>query len=367
MTARHRFFARGALVLAAFLATVLVPLLSSHAAVPGYMQENLVADLPNVAANTDPNLVNPWGIAFASGGPFWIADNGTGLSTVYQANGQPAPAAAPLRVTIPMPSSNTTPPAGAHASPTGMVFNGTAGFALAPGQPALFLFATEEGTISGWNANVNMSQAVLKVDRSSSAVYKGLALLGNQLYAANFATNAIDVFNNDFSLAGSFTDPNVPAGFAPFGVQNLGGALYVTYAKQDDKKHDDVAGPGNGFVDLFDPGSHAFTRVVSGGAGQSPLNSPWGLALAPANFGPFSGDLLVGNFRDGRINAFDPKTGALRGQLADPNGQVIAIPGIWGLAIAPSPDNAAEPSLYFTAGTGGEQHGLFGRLHAVGG
>jgi uncharacterized protein (TIGR03118 family) len=153
----------------------------------------------------------------------------------------------------------------------------------------------------------------------------------------------------------------VPAGFAPFGIQNVGGLLYVTYAKQDGQKHDDVRGAGNGFVDLFNPSTHAFTRVVSG----RPLNSPWGLARAPANFGPFSGDLLVGNFGDGWINAFDPRTGAFRGALKEPSGQVIAIDGLWGLAFARDPGNPSEPLLFFTAGMGDEQHGLFGTLHAV--
>jgi uncharacterized protein (TIGR03118 family) len=363
LKARPSFPLRGTIVPAVLVAMTLVSTPSSDAATSGYMQTNLVSDVSGAATRTDPNLVNPWGIAFGPNGPLWIADNGKGVSTLYLGNGNLVPSAsAPLVVTIPPPPGSTD-----SASPTGMVFNDSSGFALAPGGPAVFLFATENGTISGWNPNLNMTHAVLKVDRSASAVYKGLALLGNRLYAANFRANAIDVFNSDFSSAGSFTDPRVPAGFAPFGIQNLGGRLYVTYAKQDDNKHDDVRGPGNGYVDLFNPISHRFTRLVSGGTSRSPLNSPWGLALAPANFGRFSRDLLVGNFGDGWINAFDPRTGAFRGALKEPSGQVIAIDGLWGLAFARDPNNPAVPLLFFTAGSGGEQHGLFGTLQAASG
>jgi uncharacterized protein (TIGR03118 family) len=316
-----------------------------------------------MAAHTDARLVNPWGIAFLPAGPIWIADNGTGLSTAYQANGQlfPTPIA-PFAVTIPTPDGTGT------AAPTGMVFNNTVGFPVAPGRPAVFLFATEDGTIAGWNSSVDLTQAVLKVNNSPGAVYKGLALLGSQLFATNFRANSVDVFNSDFSPAGSFTDPTVPTGFAPFGIQNLGGSLVVTYALQNGEKHDDVSGPGNGYVDLFNPISHVFTRLISGGTPSSPLNSPWGLALAPANFGAFSGLLLVGNFGDGRINAFEPRTGALRGALAAPNGSPIVIEGLWSIKFGADPADFFQlhPLLYFTAGIGGEQHGLFGRLQAVG-
>jgi uncharacterized protein (TIGR03118 family) len=327
----------------------------------GYKQVNLVSDQPGVAIRTDPNLVNPWGISFGPGTPFWVADNHTGASTLYQESGVTFPnPAAPLVVTIPAPPGATDP-----ASPTGTVFNGTPGFALAPGKPALFLFATEDGTISGWSPSVDMTHALLKVNNSPGAVYKGLALLGNQLYAANFHANKVDVFNSDFSPAGSFTDPNIPAGFAPFGIQVINNTLYVTYAMQDGDQHDDVPGPGHGYVDMIDPTTHQFTRLISGGTASSPLSSPWGVALAPARFGPFAGQLLVGNFGDGRINAFDPKTGAFRGSLAGPDGKAIAIDGLWALTFGADTSNQGQPSLFFTAGPGGEQHGLFGRLDAT--
>jgi uncharacterized protein (TIGR03118 family) len=364
MSVTHRFRCPRLLVAAGCLALGLAPGLAVPAAAQGYQQMNLVSDLPGMAARTDPNLVNPWGIAFLPNGPLWIADNGTGVSTVYQGNGQifPTPLA-PLVLTIPTPGGTGT------AAPTGVVFNNTVGFAVTPGRPAVFLYATEDGTISGWNPSADPTHAILKVNNSGPAVYKGLAVLGNQLYAANFRANSVDVFKSDFSSAGSFTDPTVPAGFAPFGIQNLGGTLVVTYAKQNGEKHDDVAGPGNGYVDLFNSVSHTFTRLISGGTPTSPLNSPWGLAFAPANFGPFSGQLLVGNFGDGRINAFDPRTGAFRGSLAAPNGQAISIEGLWSLTVGTDPADLfhLRPFVYFTAGIDGEQHGLFGRLQAVGG
>ena len=239
MTARSRFVSRGPLALAVLVALGLVTSVAGSATAGGYVRADLVSDLPG-AARTDANLVNSWGIGFAPGGPFWVADNGTGVVTIYRGNSRPVPSPdAPLVVTVPPPPGGT-----GAATPTGVVFNDTAAFALAPGKPARFLFATEDGTISGWNPDVSMTNAVLEVDRSPGAAYKGLTRLGSQLFAANFRANSVDVFNGDFSLAGSFTDTTVPAGFAPFGIQNLGGALFVTFAKQDDAKHDDVRGPG---------------------------------------------------------------------------------------------------------------------------
>jgi uncharacterized protein (TIGR03118 family) len=332
-----------------------------------YAQENLVADAAGAGAQTDPNLVNPWGIATAPNGLLYVSDNHTGVSTVYQSNGQPAPSpSSPLVVTIPVPSGGMGP-----AAPTGIVYNDTTGLTLQTGKPALFVFATEDGTISGWNPDVDKTHALLKVDNSAHAVYKGLALLGGRLYATNFHENRVDVFNSDFSPAGSFTDTTVPAGFAPFGIQNLGGMLYVTFAKQDSDKHDDVKGPGHGFLDIFDPSTHAFVRLISG-LGQNnsvaaPLNSPWGLAIAPDGFGSFSRDLLVGNFGDGQINAFEPRTGKFAGALQQPNGQPVAIDGLWGLLFGTDPAKANQPVLFFAAGPDDENHGLLGRLRATGG
>lgn len=332
-----------------------------------FVQTNLTSDIPGLANNTDPNLVNPWGMTFSSTSPFWIADNHTGLSTVYNAAGQPFPTNSPLVVTIPPPSGGTPP-----ASPTGTVFNGSSGFELASGKPAAFIFATEDGTISGWNGSVSGSNAILKVDNSANAVYKGLAIgsnsSGNFLFAANFKAGTIDVFNSQFqqvSLPGGFKDASIPSGYAPFDVQTVGSNVYVTYAKQDADKHDDVAGPGNGFVDVFDTNGNMLRRLISNG----PLNSPWGLTVAPAGFGPFGGDLLVGNFGDGTINAFDPITGQFLGQMQDTAGNPISIEGLWSLQFGNGGLAGNPNTLFFTAGISGggtvEDHGLFGDLQPV--
>ena len=297
-----------------------------------------------------------------------MSDNGTGLTTLYNGAGTPQS----LVVTIAPPAS--PPPDFSNSSPTGQVFNifnttSPNDFVLPNGTaPASFIFATEDGTISAWNGG---TASILKVDNSSSgAVYKGLAIgnngSSNLLYAANFNSGNIDVFDKNFmptTVNGGFHDPNIPAGFAPFNVQNINGKLYVTYAKQDDAKHDDVAGLGNGFVDVFDTNGNLLERLVSNG----PLNSPWGLALAPGNFGQFSNDLLVGNFGDGMIHAFDPTTGQLLGELDDLNGNPIMIEGLWGLLFGNGGTGGSTNQLFFTAGIPGpdgeiEDHGLFGDL-----
>ena len=333
-----------------------------------FQQSNLVSDIPGLAANTDPNLQNPWGISSSATSPFWISDNKTGVSTLYNGSGQPFPVGSPLVVTIAPPAGGTPP-----AAPTGQVFNGGSGFQVGANQPARFIFATEDGTISGWNPGANPTNAILKVDNSASgAVYKGLAIgnngSGDFLYAANFYAGTIDVFDGTFgsvTLAGSFTDPNIPSGFAPFNIQNFGGNLFVTYALQDVTKHDDVAGPGNGFVDLFDLNGNFQKRLISNGV----LNSPWGLALAPGDFGDFSNDLLVGNFGDGKINAFDPTSGTFLGTMVDKNGTDIVNKGLWGLKFGNGGNGGTTDTLYFTAGIPGdgnvEDHGLFGSLKPV--
>jgi uncharacterized protein (TIGR03118 family) len=320
-----------------------------------FLQSNLVSDISGLAAYTDPNLKNPWGISSSPTSPFWISDNKTGLATIYNGSGQ----ATPLVVTIAPASGGST------ATPTGQVFNGGSGFGA-----TRFIFATEDGTISGWSSGTS---SILKVDNSTSgAVYKGLAIgnngVGDFLYAANFFTGTIDVFSSSFApttLTGSFTDPTIPSGFAPFNIQNFNGNLLVTYALQDGAKHDDVAGPGNGFIDVFDLNGNLQKRLISNGA----LNSPWGLALAPGNFGDFSNDLLVGNFGDGKINAFDPTSGAFLGTMADNNGISIVNEGLWGLKFGNGGNGGATDTLYFTAGIRGndnvEDHGLFGSLKPV--
>lgn len=339
------------------MAAALGTVTARPAAADAYIQDNLVSDTPGQAVRTDPNLINPWGIVAGPSTPFWISNNHTGTSTIYQGSSKPAP----LVVAIPAAPGSTE-----GGAPTGTVFNSTSGFEVGPGQPARFIFATEDGTISGWNSAKDATHAIIKVDNSANAVYKGLAIRGSQLFAANFHANSVDVFNSDWSSAGSFTDSTVPAGFAPFNVQNVEGRLLVTFAMQDADKHDDVRGPGNGYVDVFDPASHTFTRLISGGTPDSPLNSPWGLAIVNGDFGEFAGDLLVGNFGDGKINAFNPTTGAFLGTLKRPNGDPIQIEGLWGLAPGVDPNEKRHVFLYFTAGSGGEQHGLFGRIDVMG-
>jgi uncharacterized protein (TIGR03118 family) len=349
-------------VLAAALASALT-LPSAVAAINSYVQTNLVSDLPGMAKVLDPNLVNPWGISFSPTSPFWIANNGTGTSTLFNGQGQPFPLASPLVVTIPSPSG-----AMATAAPTGTVFNGTGMFLLDVGKPALFIFASEDGTISGWNPGVNPTMAVQKVAKEG-AVYKGLALAmsdsGPLLYATNFHAGTVDVFNTSFSevtVPGGFRDLDLPAGYAPFGIRAFGYRIYVTYALQDDARHDDVAGPGHGFVNVFDTNGRKLKRLIS----HDHLNSPWGLAWAPRNFGQFSNQLLVGNFGSGIVNAYSAG-GDFLGSLRRPEGTIIEIPGLWGLAFG-NGGNAGEPNvLFFTAGIPGpdgnvEDHGLFGSL-----
>ncbi len=322
-----------------------------------YLQHDLVSDIPGRAPVTDTNLVNPWGIASGPATFFWISDNHTGVSTLYNSTG----GVQSLVVTIPPPAGGQPP-----AAPTGVIFNGTTNFDVG-GTPARFIFATEDGTISAWTSGTN---AVLKVDNSASgAVYKGLTSgsigVTNFLYAADFRNAKIDVFDTHFHMvtnAGSFSDPTIPEGFAPFNVRNIGGTLYVTYAKQDEDKEDDVPGPGNGYINIFDTSGHLLRRFFSNGA----LNSPWGLVVPPESFGAFGGKILVGNFGDGRISALDPATGAFLGQLQDTNGAPIAITGLWDLRFGNGGQGGEADLLYFTAGIpdGGavEDHGLFGSI-----
>jgi len=340
-----------------------------------YRQTNLVSDIPGLARFTDSNLVNPWGLSHSPTSPWWVSDNHAGVSTVYKGDGTAVQVGSPpmqLVVTIPPPGGS---PPGTISAPTGNVFNGTSDFAVSGNNPGLFIFATEDGTISGWNPNVDLHNAILKVDNSGSgAVYKGLAIgsnsSGNFLYATNFHAGTIDVFDTHFasaSLSGSFTDPNLPpcnndptnACFAPFGIQNINGKLYVTYALQKlPDKGDDQSGPGNGFVDVFDTDGNFIQRLVSHGT----LNSPWGLALAPNGFGRFGKDLLVGNFGDGHINAYEIDTGAFRGQLKDQKGNPIIIDGLWALGFGNGALAGPTDTLFFTAGPNEENDGLFGSI-----
>jgi len=335
---------------------------ADSAPAPAFVRTNLVSDLPGQARLTDPNLVNPWGMAIGLNTGIWVSDNGTGKATTYGADGQPLPSGSGLVVSIPGPGGI------GDGKPTGVVSNGTSGFVISSGgtsKPSTQIFATEDGTIAGWNGAVDPTHAVIAVDNSrSGAIYKGLALgfdgSGAFLFATNFHAGTIDVFDSNFHAvhAHGFKDPKIPAGFAPFGISAINGDLYVTYAKQDDGKEDDVAGPGNGFIDIFDTQGTLLRRFATGGA----LNSPWGMAWAPfEGFGGFANALFVGNFGDGLVHAFDFDSGALLGTVKDGSGSPIVIPGIWalqfglGLAVSPS-------TIFFTAGIGGEDHGLFGTL-----
>jgi len=335
-----------------------------------YDQANLVSDIPGLAANTDPNLKNPWGTSVGPGSPIWVSDNHAGVTTLYDGAGNRQPRV----VSIPAPASAGP---GAVGAPTGQAFNtfdpASPDFAISENGksgPAFFLFATEDGTIAGWNPNVDPSHAAIAVDRSTAtdaagdvgANYKGLALVttptGKFIYATSFRFGTVDVFDSDFDLVNRFTDPTIPVGFAPFGIHNIGGKLFVTFAKQGPGKDDDAARPGNGFVDVFAPNGDLLQRLVSGGK----LDSPWAVTLAPPTFGAFGGDILVGNFGNGRIHAYDPTTGAFQGTLGRPDGGPVAIDGLWGLRFAPATPGAGPNSLFFTAGLDHEADGLFGTL-----
>jgi uncharacterized protein (TIGR03118 family) len=327
-----------------------------------YIQHNLIADTPGNADVTDPNLVNPWGISETATSPFWISDNGTGLATVYSTSVTSTISIASLKPAIPPGASDSSSKFGPVS---GQVANSTTVFVVGTAK-ASFLFCTEDGTISGWNGG---TAATIKVDNSSKgAVYKGMSLGGNatapQLYVANFHAGTVEVYDGNFApvtLAGTaFTDPQIPSGFAPFNIVNFNSSLYVAYAKQGPGAMDDAPGPGNGYVDIFDMSGNLKTRLIAGGS----LNSPWGMAIAPANFGVFANMLLVGNFGDGHVNVYDPALGTSLGALQNPSGAAIAISGLWALQVGNGKSGGDANAVYFTAGPGGETHGLFGSLQA---
>lgn len=365
---------------------------ADHDGRSAYAITPLVANLTGAGAPTvDPVLQNAWGVAFTpAASPFWINDNTTGCATLYAGDGTMQA----LKVSIPLPGNVipttackpfTSSSAPTPAAPTGMVWNPSSSF-LVPGTKlaASFIFATENGTISAWTGGLTPAgNAVLAVDNSQSptaangAVYKGLVFGVNAkgvfLFATNFRAGTIDVFGPNPIIApaltagpfptattdGNFTDPEIPAGFAPFGIQNIDGDLFVTYAKQDDVKHDDVAGRGNGFVDVFDTDGHLLRRFASRGK----LNSPWGVTRASFDFGRFSGDILVGNFGDGRINAFD-SSGRFIDELEGTDGKPLVIDGLWTLTLGGGRTSSSD-TLYFTAGPDDEQNGLFGTITPV--
>ena len=345
---RNRFLSAAA----AMVATVAVLATGSAAAEKNaYVQHNLVSDGTIAADHTDGQLVNAWGLTSLPGSPWWVADNETSVSTLYGADGTKRA----LVVSVPN-------------NPTGAVSNTSANFVVGSG-PALFLFATEEGKVLAWNMSVGTTAQVVADKSGDGAIFKGLAIAGDRLYATDFHNAQVDVFDGSFgdvNTPGAFEDPGIPAGFAPFGIQNVDGTIFVTYAKQDADAGDDVAGQSLGFVDAFDTDGAFLGRVASRGQ----LNSPWGIAKAPANFGRFGGDLLVGNFGDGQINAFAKgPNGSFepRGQLRNADGGILTIDGLWALQFGKgAANNGPTDTLFFTAGPDDESHGLFGTIRAAG-
>jgi uncharacterized protein (TIGR03118 family) len=314
-----------------------------------YVVENLVSDVDGLANLTDPLLKNPWGISASGGSPWWVANNHTDSSTLYTGAG----AKIGLEVTV-------------DGGPTGTVFNfAPAGnFELAPGVPARFLFANEAGQVLGWNPTLGNTALVAYTEEGAS--YKGLAIAsdgtGWHLYAADFLNGKVDVVSSTFEdedLAGDFTDPGLPDGYSPFGIQALNGMIFVAYAIADDEG-EEIPGEGLGIVDAFNTDGTFAGRVATGGD----LNAPWGLAWAPGDFGRFSNNLLVGNFGDGMINAFawTPDGWEARGHLKDTNNHAVSIDGLWGIGFGNGANSGPTNVLYFAAGIDDEEHGLFGSI-----
>jgi uncharacterized protein (TIGR03118 family) len=318
----------------------------------GYSATNLVSDIPGVAKRSDGQLVNPWGLAVGSTGIIWVANNGTGTSTLYDFHGVPQS----LVVNIPHSATNSD-----GANPTGIVFNSGPGFVVSNGTasgPSVFIFVNEDGVISGWSPTVDSTNAIIAIDDGEEgAVYKGAALgessNGTRLFVTNFSEDSVDVYDDTFTEVedeDAFVDPSIPDTFSPFGIENINGLIYVAYAKRDRAGEDDVPGPGHGYVSVFDTDGNFIQSLISRGR----LNSPWGLALAPPNFGNLSGALLVGNFGDGLIHGYDINTGAMLGTMTKPDGDPLILDGLWAL------HTLKGKSVYFTAGIVAEEHGLFG-------
>lgn len=354
---------RGALALAFSSAVAMLPCSGPAAAAEGsagYEAHMLVSNGGVPADHVDANLRNPWGVAFNPNGFVWISNNKTGTSTLYDGTG----VANPLVVSVPAAVG------GGIGSPTGIVFSGSADFNVGNGVltgPSRFIFASEDGLISGWAPNVDGTHALPAVT-TPGAIYKGIALAGNGsgnfIYATDFRNRRIDVFDRAFqpaTTAGGFADPKIPRGYAPFGIQNIGGNLYVTYAKQDKEAEDDVTGRLRGFVNVFDADGRLLRRIGV----REGLDAPWGVALAPANFGRYSHRLLVANFGDGTISAFDPRTGDYLGRLRRADGGVLRIPGLWGIQFGNGILGQRTDRLYFAAGPNDEQDGVYGHIAVV--
>jgi uncharacterized protein (TIGR03118 family) len=332
----------------------------AFSALPTQAQKYTRTDL--VDQIKDPNLINAWGMSRSSGSPWWISDNGTGLSTLYDGTG----VTQNLVVTIPTPDGQGT------SAPTGQVYNYTTGFEVAAGKPAIFIFVTEDGTISGWNPQVDGTHSIIKVNRSDIAIYKGVALAqsgnGPRLYATNFKTGQVDVFDSNFNPIPSknpqlFRIPRLNQDWAPFGIQSVGGNLVVTFAHRLPGQDDEDHGPGLGWVGIFDPQGKLLMTLEHGDFD----NAPWGIAMSPGDFGVFSHRLLIGNFGDGTIQAYNAFTGKHEGMLLDANSQPLVIEGLWGLTFGNNAKAGSAIELYFTAGPNDEQDGLFGKLVPVAG
>ena len=348
-----------AVVAALFIACVMTV---ADAAAQHFTLTDLTANAAG-APNIDPNLVNSWGLSRSSGSAWWVSDNGSGLSTLYDANGVPQS----LVVAIPAPKGQE-----GSSAPTGTVFNAFNGFfEVVPGQRSVFLFSTEDGTIAGWNPNVNLNNAVVKVDNSAAgAIYKGLAIAmtsaGPRIYTSNFATGQVEIYDGKFHRVNrnaAFTDSRLPANYAPFGIQNVGGNIVVTFAKRLPGETDELHGAGLGFVDVFDLNGNLLLRLQH----NQTMNAPWGIAQAPGDFGTFSHRLLISNFGDGNIHAYNALSGKFEGTLQDANGAPIWIDGLWAIGFGGGNANSGLLNdLYFTSGPNDESNGLFGKLTPVG-
>lgn len=338
-------------------------LLSLPAFAQHYTRTDLTADVSATSPSpviTDANLVNAWGLTRSSTSPWWIADNGTGLSTLYNGVGTPQS----LVVTIPLP-----PGASGAAAPTGNAFNYTSVFNVADGKKAIFLFVTEDGTISGWNPTADPTHAIIKVNNSKTAIYKGLAIAdaasGPRLYATNFKSGRVEVYNGAFSPVHTeewaFRDPRLKKDFVPFNIQNIGGNLLVTFASRTKGSEDEDHGPGLGAAAIFDTEGRLLLRLEHGNW----FNAPWGVAASPADFGMFSHRILIGNFGDGTINAFNAVTGKHEGTLLDSTGSWLVIDGLWALQFGNDANAGSAQKLFFTAGPNDEKDGLFGNITPV--
>jgi uncharacterized protein (TIGR03118 family) len=347
---------KSALLVGAFALAVSATLFSQQ-----YTRTDLTADVAATsatAANLDPNLVNAWGLSRSAGSPWWISDNGAGLSTLYDGAGVPQT----LVVKIPTPNGSGT------ATPTGTVFNYTTGFQVS-GKPSVFLFVTEDGTIAGWNPTVNLTNAVIVKNRAGKAIFKGCTLAqtkqGQLLFVTDFVSRRVYVYDANFHRlffhSWAFRDPEVPGSYAPFNIQNVGGNLVVTFAKVESGSTDEKHGAGLGYVSVFDTEGRLIQRLKHG----SWLNAPWGIAATPGDFGAFSHRILIGNFGDGHVNAFNSVTGKFEGQLLDATNKPLAIDGLWALSFGNNGGAGSALELYFTAGPNDESNGLLGKIAPV--